>query len=187
MYYCLLQTNHVACTNLGWKLFFYHNLKKKSLPSPIPNQDVWDSTHSEELLVPCQREPGSSHNPFTVLIVRVRVTVGHIPTKTSLVCLLFLQRGRLICCQAPGSRHFSKYLPQGGSEIPCLLIYEGGVKDASMAEKLTTSVLFISDNAKPTTENKSDSPKIKWRKLNKPLKCVGMMKILKRPSREQRC
>ena len=75
--------------------------------------------------LPCQREPGNSHDPFSVAIVRAGVIVGHVPRK---ILSLFLRRGGLIHCRVTGSRHYSEDLPQGGLEIPCLSLFEGGAK-----------------------------------------------------------
>ena len=126
-------------------------------------QDIWDASVSEEL--PCQREPGNSHDPFAVAIVRAGVTVGHVPRKLSSTCSLFIRRGGSIRCRVTGSRHFSEDLPQGGLEIPCLLIFQGSMKDAMKAEKVVRSALSASDIAKPATRGESESQKPKRRKL----------------------
>ena len=52
--------------------------------------------------------------------------VGHIPKKISSVCSLYLRRGGSIICRVTGSRRYSEDLIQGGLEIPCVLIFEGG-------------------------------------------------------------
>ena len=50
-------------------------------------QDIWDASFSEEL--PCQREPGNSHDPFAVAIVRA--------------CASFSEE--LPCQREPGNSH----------------------------------------------------------------------------------
>ena len=52
-------------------------------------------------------------------------TVGHLPQKISCVCSLFIRRGGNIKCEITGRRRHSSDLPQGGLEIPCLLIMQG--------------------------------------------------------------
>ena len=93
------------------------------------------------------------------------MTVGHVPRKLSSICSLFIRRGGSISCRVTGSRRFSEDLPQGGLEIPCLLIFQGSMKDAMKAEKLVRSALSASDIAKPATRGESESPKPKRRKL----------------------
>ena len=69
-------------------------------------------------------------------VIKSSVTVGHIPWKISSVCPVFLRRGDRIRCLVTGSRRFSTDLPQGGLEVPCLLIFEGREKDVAKAKRL---------------------------------------------------
>ena len=53
--------------------------------------------------------------------------MGHVPRTISTVCSLFLRRGGgSIECQINGNRRYSRDLPQGGLEIPCVLTFRGG-------------------------------------------------------------
>ena len=78
-------------------------------------EDIWYASVSEEL--PCQREPGNSHDPFAVAIIRAGVTVGHVPRKLSSTYSLFIRRCGSIRCPiaiavlatAPFSRKEVKY------------------------------------------------------------------------------
>ena len=77
----------------------------------------------------CKREPGNHKDPFAVAVVRGLVTVGHVPKIISSVCSMFLLRGGTIHCRVIAPRRYSGDLPQGGLEIPCMLTFEGDVKD----------------------------------------------------------
>ena len=45
-----------------------------------------------------------------------------IPSKLSHIYSLFLRRGGTIRCRVAGGRRYSYDLPQGGLEIPCVMI-----------------------------------------------------------------
>ena len=49
--------------------------------------------------------------------------VGHVPRKISAICSLFIRRGGVIRCIISGRRRYSSDLPQGGLEIPCILVF----------------------------------------------------------------
>ena len=51
--------------------------------------------------------------------------VGHLPRKFSAVFSLFLRSHGGITCKVNGSRRFSRDLPQGGLENPCILMFSG--------------------------------------------------------------
>ena len=51
-------------------------------------KDMWDTAAGEQLH--CKRELGNHQDPFTVVVVRSAVMVGHIPKKISSVCSMFL-------------------------------------------------------------------------------------------------
>ena len=87
-------------------------------------EDIWDAALEEQL--PCQREPMNSKDPFVVMVVKSQATVGHILRKILLICSMFLRHGGTICCQVTVSRCYSKGLPEGGLEIPCMLMFQGG-------------------------------------------------------------
>ena len=52
-------------------------------------------------------------------------TVGHVPRTMSCVCSLFLRQAGTLACEVTGDRRRSVDLPQGGLELPCLLIFTG--------------------------------------------------------------
>lgn len=104
-------------------------------------QDIWDAAHGEEL--PCQREPMNSKDPYAVAVVKSQVTVGHIPRKISSICSMFLRHGGTICCRVTASRRYSQDLPQGGLEIPCVLTFQGSVKDIAKVSKLVEYALSL--------------------------------------------
>ena len=86
---------------------------------------IRDSTVGEELL--CQRETSNPRDPFVVAVIKSSVTI---PRIISSVFSVFLRQGGHIRCLVTGSRRYSADLPQGGLEVPHLLIFEGREKDA---------------------------------------------------------
>ena len=104
-------------------------------------KDVWDPMIGEKL--DCRRESGNVQDRYAVAVVRTHVepkhkrrhkkntviTVGHLPKKISCVCSLFLRRGGTITCEITGNRRHSSDLPQGGLEVPCLLVFVGNKAD----------------------------------------------------------
>ena len=57
--------------------------------------------------------------------------IGHLPRKVSRVCSLFLRRGGHIHCTVTGRK---SDLPQGGLEIPCLLLFYDIAEAKELAE-----------------------------------------------------
>ena len=99
--------------------------------------DIWNAVLGEELL--CQRETGNSSDMYTVacMLKKDGTTVGHLPRKISCICTLFIRRGGTISCLVNGRRKYSADLPQGGMEIPCiLLIFKGESKEIKRLVKL---------------------------------------------------
>ena len=106
-------------------------------------KDILDPVIGEKL--DCRRECGNVQDRYAVAVVRTHVdpkpkhrrhktentvaTVGHLPRKISCICSLFLRRGGSITCQITGHRRHSSDLPQGGLEVPCLLIFVGNKAD----------------------------------------------------------
>ena len=81
-------------------------------------QDIWDAALGEQ--VSYKREPGNRKDLF----VRALVTVGHMLKKiSSLYTICFLVRGGTIYCQVVALRRYSRGLPEGGLEIPCMLTW----------------------------------------------------------------
>ena len=102
-------------------------------------KNVWEPTIGE--MLSCERDNGNSHNTFAVAIKNSSKVVGHIPRFLSSICSIFIQRGGEIVCRITGSRHYSADLPQGGMEIPCILIFKShSIKECSKAEHLIKSV-----------------------------------------------
>ena len=102
-------------------------------------QNVWTAAVGDQL--PCRRERANSEDPFAVAVMKGETIVGHVPRKISSVCSMFLRRGRLIFCRVTGSRRYSGDLPQGGLEVPCVLLFRGNEKDAAKAKELVTAAL----------------------------------------------
>ena len=49
--------------------------------------------------------------------------VGHVPRTISTLCSMFLLRGGRIEYEVIGARRYSRDLPQGGLELPCILTF----------------------------------------------------------------
>ena len=66
--------------------------------------------------------------------------VGHEPRRILSSCSIFIRRSGSIKCSITGSRCYSSDLPQGGLEIPCILIF-------------TTKYAELRDKAKEALES----------------------------------
>ena len=94
----------------------------------------------------------------TVAVMKGENVVGHVPKKIS-VCSLYLRRGRSIFCRLTGCRRFSDDLVQGGLEIPCELIFEGGANYSEKAKKLLESAVVaarVTPNATANSREKCE-------------------------------
>ena len=98
---------------------------------------VWTPTVGEELI--CKREVGNLVDRYAVGVYKQvnDALVGHLPRSISLLCSLFLRHGGNIICRVTGRRRRSD-LPQGGLDVPCLLIFKGKKEDI---EKLRQQVM----------------------------------------------
>ena len=90
----------------------------------------------------CSRDTSNTKDPYAVSVIKSGTgVVGHVPKKISTACSIFIRRGGSITCKVIGSRHYSRDLPQGGMEIPCLLEF------TSSAERLTRTALDLPADA----------------------------------------
>ena len=96
------------------------------------------SSYLQEL--DCICEPTNTEDPYAVAVVRRSTIVDHVPRKISAACLLFLRRKGTIRCRVTASHRFSGDLPQGGLEVPCMLIFCGEPKDVAKIKKLVVPV-----------------------------------------------
>ena len=97
-------------------------------------QAVWDAQIGEELSCVTERE--NVRDPFAVAVKKSNLTVGHIPTKISALCSLFLQRGGTITFQVTSSRRYSDDLVQGGLDIHCALKFKDDTKLVNKIKKI---------------------------------------------------
>ena len=84
----------------------------------------------------CQREIENTRDRYAVSVLKNRAVVGHLPSKISKMCSIFLRRGGKIKCEVSGSRRYSADLPQGGMEIPCILLFEGKSEEIKKIKRL---------------------------------------------------
>ena len=94
---------------------------------------IWDAVIGEEL--PCRRDTGNERDRYAVAVMKDGTIIGHLPRKISRPCLLFLRRGNSITCHVTGHRRYSSDLPQGGLEIPCILMFESKIKEITKIKK----------------------------------------------------
>ena len=74
---------------------------------------------------------------------RAGTMVGHLPKKTSSTCSLFIRKGGTIDCEVTDpNRKYSRDLPQGGLEIPCVLTLRGTKDLVDKAVKLLAIRIF---------------------------------------------
>ena len=97
-------------------------------------KELCDAVNGEEL--ECQWERGNAADIYAVAVIKDSSIVGHLPRKISRICALFIRRGVVIYCRVTGRREYSTDLPQGGVEIPCLLLFEGETKEIKKLVKL---------------------------------------------------
>lgn len=102
-------------------------------------KDIWLAVDGE--ILECRRETGNGHDPFAVAVLKEDVIVGHLPRKMSAVFSLFLRRHGTITCQVNGSRRYSSDLPQGGLEVPCVLIFSGECLLINKVKNLITDIM----------------------------------------------
>ena len=104
---------------------------------------IWSPSPGEEL--DCRREPTNTEDPYAVAVVRRS-----------------LSRKGSIRCRITASRRFSADLPQGGLEVPCILIFRGDPKDVAKMKKLVVPFNSVKQTATPGAENE---PPNKVRKI----------------------
>jgi hypothetical protein len=119
-------------------------------------KDIWDAAEGEVLL--CSRELHNLRDPFAVAIIKNDITVGHVPRMISATCSSFLRRSGTITCRIIGERRYSRDLPQGGLEIPCILTFSGDANLIEKAKKLLETQV-MTKNTEVNGENESKSPK----------------------------
>ena len=84
---------------------------------------IWEAAINGEVLL-FEREVRNIHETFAVAVKKDGVIVGHCPQKIFSSCSIFIRRGGSIACQVSASRRYSEDLPQGGLEVPCILIFQ---------------------------------------------------------------
>ena len=83
-----------------------------------------------------RRKSIKENGPSAVSVIHDELIVGHIPRKISYPVSLFLTKeGTSLFCEVTGTVQFSSDLPQGGLEIPCRYIFNGGKKDVSVLKR----------------------------------------------------
>lgn len=68
--------------------------------------------------------------------------------------MLLVPRERLIACKVTGERAFSKDLPQGGLQVPCILTFRGGAEEVCKIVKLLNPPVTVHDPTSPLPTKK---------------------------------
>ena len=83
---------------------------------------IWDPFEGEELV--CHKEESNLRDLYAVAVMKGDSIVGHVLRKISASCTLFLEKeDTTITCTITGKRCYSSDLPQGGLQVPCILIF----------------------------------------------------------------
>ena len=96
-------------------------------------KNIWDVVIGEELQ--CERELDNESDRYAVAVKKDGSIIGHLPRNISRACSLFIRRENFITCRVTGHRRYSANLPQGGREAPCILRFEGQVKEVAKLKK----------------------------------------------------
>ena len=97
------------------------------------HKDIWDAAIGEVLA--CERESHNVEDCYVVAIKKIEGIIEHLPQNLSRVCSLFIRQGG-IECTITGARRYSADLPQGGLEIPRLLLFKASPKEVKKLKKL---------------------------------------------------
>ena len=121
------------------------------------HQDNWTHVVGEQLL--CKREEGNPRDHYAVAIKKSGDIVGHVPRNISTVCSLFCSA---IFCVVTGRRRYSRYLPQGGMEIPYKYRFLGNGKEIKKVESYIIKAAHYSSSSmgEDTIEQLSNSKKL---------------------------
>ena len=101
------------------------------------SQEFWSPIIGEQFYY--EVEEDNAHDPYAVAIIGDNYRVlGHVPRIISAACSLFLRKNGRIRCDISGARHHSADLPQGGLEVPCILMFYG---EETLVEKVRRLLL----------------------------------------------
>ena len=101
-------------------------------------KETWEVTCGEVLV--CERDIRNMEDGYAVAVKKDGTTVRHLPRKVSRISSLFIRQGGIIQCTVTGLRRYSEDLPQGGLELPCLLLFRGTPKDIGKLKGLWKKV-----------------------------------------------
>ncbi len=102
-------------------------------------KDIWSPYINEKLT--CVMEEDNSHDPYAVSVKKGQI-VGHLPRIISAACSLFMRRNGVMSATLTDGRQYSRDLPQGGLEVPCVLTFRGESKYVEKIKKLLPTQLL---------------------------------------------
>ena len=101
-------------------------------------QEIWSPFLGEVLT--CRKEENPRDRYAVAVICETSgETVGHVPKTISTVCSKFITHGGAIYCKVTGGWQYSRDLPQGGMEIPCILCFTGSAIELNKVWKFFSS------------------------------------------------
>ena len=98
-------------------------------------KQIWQPSIGEELETVA--EESNPNDSFAVAVTKESRVVGHLPRTYSRAFWHFINRGGTIKARITRAREFTRDLPQGGLDVPCLLICTGVIADVKKLIKLT--------------------------------------------------
>ena len=98
----------------------------------------WSPLHED--ILQTELDYMNPHDKYSVAIKKDNIIIGHIPRVQSQVCSYFIRRGGTIQFQVTSTRRRPSNLPQGGLEIPGLLIFFGHRRDTAIINRLITEI-----------------------------------------------
>uniref|UniRef100_A0A1X7V2F0 HIRAN domain-containing protein n=1 Tax=Amphimedon queenslandica TaxID=400682 RepID=A0A1X7V2F0_AMPQE len=105
-------------------------------------KDSWIPEEGETL--DCIREMTNLHDPYAASVMKNGKAVGHVPRKNSASCSVNLQSGSIHCIVT--GKRYSCDLPQGGLEIPSILVFTGDVDKTHKVEKILKKIYSEADD-----------------------------------------
>ena len=96
-------------------------------------KNFWDAVIGEELQ--CERELDNVSDRYAVAVKKDGTIIGHLLQNISRACSHFHRQGNFITCHVTVHRIYSANLPQGGLKVPCILHFEGQVKEVAKLKK----------------------------------------------------
>ena len=87
--------------------------------------------------------------------------MGHLPRNISTMCSIFIRHGGIIYYTVLGRWQYSRYLPQGGMEIPCILHFVGIERELKKVKQFFSSIPSILATTQPQSSVRGTQPAVR--------------------------